>query len=253
MIKVFIVDDEAPARDELQYLLEKIEGIEVCGWAKNGRDALVKITEQRPQVVFLDIQMPDMTGIAVARELVNRLGIEHLPLLIFATAFDSHAIEAFEVCAIDYVLKPFSRERLALTLERVKRSLDKGEGEQHKIDKILSLLENKPRQENKLAVEENERIVLIDPKDIIYCSVSGRTARVKIMDREYTCGFTLSELEQKLNLLRTHKSYLVNKQQIREVVPWFNGTYNLIMGDLTRSEVPVSRTFVKQLRNELNF
>jgi two-component system, LytTR family, response regulator LytT len=252
MIKVFIVDDEAPARDELQYLLEKIDGIEVCGWARNGRDALAKITELRPQVVFLDIQMPDMTGIAVARELVNRLGLEHLPLLIFATAFDSHAIEAFEVSAIDYVLKPFSLERLTLTLERVKRNLDKGEVEQHKIDKILSLLENKPRHENKLAVEENERIVLIDPAEIVYCSVSGRAARIKTMDREYTCSFTLSELEQKLNLLRTHKSYLVNKQQIREVVPWFNGTYNLIMGDLTRSEVPVSRTFTKQLRSELN-
>ncbi len=180
------------------------------------------------------------------------MGREHLPLLIFATAFDNHAVQAFEVCAIDYLLKPFSPERLQASMERVKRALDREDLEKEKIDKILHLLENKPGQANKLAVETNERIVLIDPAEIIYCSVSGRNVQIKTLNGDYTCGYSLGELEQRLNLLRTHKSFLVNKQQIREVVPWFNGTYNLIMGDRERSQVPVSRTFTKNLRSELN-
>ena len=246
MISVFIVDDEEPARDELKFLLEEMSGIRVAGMARNGREALQGIQELRPQVVFLDIQMPDMSGLAVARELLGLIGLNDFPLVVFATAFDRHALEAFEVNAVDYVLKPFSQERLQQTMERIKFSLERDSGT--KIDRILALLE-KPTA--RLAVEENGRIILLEPEEIISANISGRHVLVKTRDGEYSTGYSLAELQKRLNLLQTHKSYLVNPAMVREVIPWFNGTCNLVMKDREKSLVPVSRTFVKTVRNAL--
>ncbi|MDA8227771.1 MAG: LytTR family DNA-binding domain-containing protein [Desulfitobacterium hafniense] len=248
-MRVIIVDDEAPARDELQFLLREVPGVEVVDVARNGQEALRKITELKPEVVFLDIQMPDMSGLMVARELSLRLEPEKMPVIVFATAFDQHALEAFEVNAIDYILKPFSEERLLAAIERVKRLVSDPDSQQ--LSRILALLE-KPKK-TKLPVEENERIILLDPDQIVYCSISDRNVIIKTKDSEYTTGSNLGELEHKLGFLRTHKSYLVNPDMVREVIPWFNGTYNLVMQDSKASNVPVSRTFIKEVRKKLNF
>ncbi len=249
MIRVLIVDDEAPARDELAYLLRQISEIELVGEAKNGREAIKKISELKPQVVFLDIQMPDMSGLTVCRELSLLHEPDNLPIIVFATAFDQHALEAFEVNAVDYILKPFSEDRLQCTLNKVKKLISSSES-QH-LNRILSLLE-KPKL-SKLPIEENERIILLDPNEIVFCTISERQVVITTKDREYTTGFNLNELGSKLSFLRTHKSYLVNPDMIREIIPWFNGTYNLVMKDNKSSTVPVSRTYIKEVRSVLNF
>ncbi|KLU62466.1 transcriptional regulatory protein YpdB [Peptococcaceae bacterium CEB3] len=253
MIRVFIVDDEAPARDELKYLLEQMGDVSVVGMARNGREALELIPSAKPQVVFLDIQMPDLSGLAVARELLALMKEKDFPLLVFATAFDRHALEAFEVHALDYILKPFSAERLNNAVDHLRRTLagrSPAQGpEAEKLDRILSLLE-KPTQP-KLAVEENERIILLEVDEIIYAWVEDRHVFIKTKDASYQTGYNLSELEERLGLLQTHKSYVVNRDKVREVIPWFNGTYNLVMADQAKSQVPVSRTYVKSVRQAL--
>ncbi|CAA7601423.1 Two component system, signal transduction response regulator [Acididesulfobacillus acetoxydans] len=253
MIRVFVVDDEAPARDELKYLLEQMPDVSVVGMARNGREALELIPLAKPQVVFLDIQMPDLSGLAVARELLALMDEGDFPLLVFATAFDRHALEAFEVHALDYILKPFSAERLKNAMDHLRRTLagrSPAQGpEAEKLDRILSLLEKPPRP--KLAVEENERIILLNVDEIVYAWVEDRHVFVKTKDASYQTGYSLSELEERLGLLQTHKSYVVNRDQVREVIPWFNGTYNLVMADREKSQVPVSRTYVKSVRQAL--
>ena len=249
MFQVLIVDDEAPARDELQFLLEQIPEIKVVGVARNGREALQKIIELKPQVVFLDIQMPDMTGLAVCKELSRQLKPQEMPVVVFATAYDQHALEAFEVNAVDYVLKPFGEERLQATMERVKRMLRNPESQN--LNRILSLLE-KPKK-TKLPIEENERILLLDADEIVFCSINGRHVTITTKDRQYSTGFNLCDLGKKLGFLRTHKSYLVNPEMVKEIIPWFNGTYNLLMQDNKASTIPVSRTYIKEVREKLNF
>jgi len=120
-----------------------------------------------------------------------------------------------------------------------------------KLDKILNLLET-PQHKAKLPVEENGRITLLDPDEIVLASISGRNVVVKTRNHSYETGYTLAELEDRLGLLRTHKSYLVNREMVREIIPWFNATYNLVMNDQDKSEVPVSRTFLKPVRQALN-
>lgn len=249
MIRVLIVDDEAPARDELKFLLERIPEIRIVDMATTGKEALLKIMEQKPDVVFLDIQMPDMTGLVVCRELTQRLKPEEIPFIIFATAYDQHALEAFEVNAVDYILKPFDEERLQVTMEKVKRLVHAADPEP--LRRILSLLE-KPKK-TKLPVEENERIILLNPQEIVYCSISDRHVIIKTQGHEYKTGYNLGELEQRLGFLRTHKSYLVNPEMVREIIPWFNGTYNLVLQDNEGTNIPVSRTYLKEVRHVLNF
>lgn len=254
MMRTFIVDDEAPSRDELKYLLEQMADVSVVGMARNGREALELIPMIRPQVVFLDIEMPDLSGLVVARELLASVPRDSFPLLVFATAFDQHALEAFEVNALDYILKPFSAERLQNTLQRLhgflNRPGDIGAPGEDKLDRILSLLE-KPLTQPKLPVEENERLILLEAGEIIYVRIEDRHVLVKTRSASYKTGYSLSELETRLGLLQTHKSYLVNREMVREIVPWFNGTYNLVMADPEKSQVPVSRTYVKSVRAAL--
>lgn len=249
MIHVLVVDDEAPARDELTFLLGRVPDVIVEDTAGNGQEALQKIFKLKPQVVFLDIQMPDMTGLAVCRELLNKLKAADLPIIIFATAYDQHALEAFEVNAVDYILKPFDEDRLQLTMEKVKRLLSQPASDS--LNRILALLE-RPQVE-KIPVELNERILLLNPEEIIYCYIAERHVMIKTLEQEYKTGYNLYDLEDKLHFLRTHKSYLVNPDRVREVIPWFNGTYNLVMSDEKATTVPVSRTYLKEVRQKLHF
>ncbi|MEL1136661.1 LytTR family transcriptional regulator DNA-binding domain-containing protein [Desulfitobacterium sp. THU1] len=247
MIHVLIVDDEAPARDELAYLLNGVPEVHIDEMAKNGREALEKIQKLKPEVVFLDIQMPDISGLAVCRELIALLKPDELPFIIFATAYDQHALEAFQVNAIDYVLKPFDEERIHAAIDKVKRLSHPPNPEAY--NRILSLLERIPK--SKLPIEENERIVLLDPDEIIYCTINGRQVLIQTQKNTYTTNYNLAELEHRLGFLRTHKSYLVNTEKIREIIPWFNGTYNLVMLDDAASTVPVSRTYIKDFRSKI--
>lgn len=243
-IRAFIIDDEAPARRELRYLLERIEGVEVVGEAANGTAALTGIRETRPQLVFLDIQMPGISGLELARFLGE---LPQRPLVVFATAFEEYAVQAFEVEAVDYLRKPF-------TLERVAKAVAKAA-------KILSAAPLAPEAKEpgevcrKIPLYRGETIVPTAPDRIIFARCEEGEVVVHAVDGRYRTRFTLNELEQRLaaaGFVRTHRSFLVNTNHVREVIPWFHGSYKLVMDDRERTEIPVSRYNVKDLKRHFD-
>lgn len=253
-IRILVADDEPLARDELIYLLKKIKDVEIVGEAGNGEEALQKIKESSPDAVFLDIQMPRMDGLTVAGELIKE---KNPPMIIFATAFDRHAIKAFEVNAVDYVLKPFEEERVNMTISRIRNGLNRIDPES--ITRMLTevLREGafppKPRI-SKIAVQEEDRLFFLDPDDIVYITREGRDVFVQTREHRFASKYSLHVLEEKLKeypFYRTHRAYLVNLNHVEQMVPWFNGSYTLIMKDNNRSKVPVSRLFVKPLKEVL--
>lgn len=258
-MRVIVVDDERPAREELVYLLGQQENIEIVGEAATGEEAFAKVQALRPDVTFLDIQLPDASGVDVARKILNEK-IE--TAVVFATAYDQYALKAFDVNAIDYLLKPFKAERLKATIQRLERRLrdEKSLGIANlsspnaeflkKFDQLYSIL--KPTMEyGKLKVEDNGRIYLIPSNEIIYATIEERSVRVVTEKRSYLAHYTLNELENLLgdSFLRVHKSFLANLSKIDSITPWFNNTYNILMQGGT--EVPVSRTYVKAFRERL--
>lgn len=243
---VFIIDDEAPARRELRFLLEQFEEVEIVGEAANGTAAFRGIRETHPDLVFLDIQMPGMNGIELAQFLCE---LPQRPLLVFATAFSEFALQAFEVEAIDYLCKPFTQERLAKSLAKASRLLTAA----------TSLhppsLSEKNDTCRKVPLYRGESIIPTAPERIIYARCEEGETVVHTLDGRFRSRCTLNELEQKLQatgFARPHRSFLVNINHVREVVPWFNGGYKLFMDDRENTEIPVSRYNVKALKNILD-
>ena len=240
-MRIFIIDDEAPARRELRYLLEMLPGVEVVGEAANGTAALAGIRAAGPEVVFLDIQMPGVNGLELAqflRELPKR------PLVVFATAFDGYAAEAFEVEAIDYLRKPFTPERVARSVAKATKAL--GTVASHP-----SAIRVGGEPCRKIPLYRGETIVPTAPERIVFARAEEGEVHVHAVDGRYRTRFTLNDLEQKLagaGFARTHRSFLVNIDHVREVIPWFNGSYKLVMNDRERTEIPVSRYNVKDIK-----
>ncbi len=316
VLTALIVDDEPLARQELQFLLESAGGVSVLGLGSNGVEAVDLIRTHRPDVVFLDVRMPGLDGFAVLRKLMTADRTFRLPQVVFATAFDQYAVKAFEVNAVDYLLKPFDSKRLRQTLEKVRsrvrpetalsvhgdireaalqhpappmpvrqahvrtpgldgaaESIAGGsrsrlwEAAQAKLDALLRMVEEQaaglspgqgvsPARTGRVVVRTGSRLLLVDQADVCFAYVNeGRIAVV-------TKGFegdsnvrTLEELAEQLNpsqFWRAHRSYLVHLQHIREVVPWFKSTYQLRMDDQKATEVPVSRSQTKRLRELFN-
>ncbi|GAA4716817.1 LytR/AlgR family response regulator transcription factor [Brevibacillus fulvus] len=258
MLKVFIVDDEAPARSELRYLLEQFPEVEVVGEADSGSEALEKIPPSGADAVFLDIQLHDRDGVDVGRELYEFL--EKPPMIVFASAYEIHAVRAFETDAIDYIVKPFNEVRLRKTMKRVSKWLSLQEKDQPVVfDRNLShLLQHLAveRQPQRIPAEKNGRILLIDPNEIVFATLEGRHAVIYTQQEHYLTSFTLQELEQRLlsgSFCRTHRAYLANLSKAVELVPWFNGTVHLVMQDCRKSQIPVSRSSVKEVKKRLGF
>lgn len=251
-LKALVVDDEAPARSELKYLLERTGEVEVVGEAGSGTEALKLVSGLQPEVVFLDIKMPGQDGFAVAEALSAAL--EEPPLFVFATAFDSYALQAFQVQAVDYILKPFQEERVAQTVERL-LSL-RAAHRQGDLAQSLKILLQKVREEEepaRLPVDINDRIVLLPVKDICAAYCRDKDVFVKTKGEEYQVRSTLTELEERLGcrFFRAHKGYLVNIDHIAEIVPWFHGSYLLLLDDCQHMEIPVSRRRAPVLRERL--
>jgi len=255
-ISTLIVDDEKPARDELAFLLKSFPEVRLVGQGKNGVEALSLIKEHAPDLVFLDVQMPGLDGFGVLKRLVDRKA--KLPHIVFATAFDNYAVQAFEVNAVDYVLKPFDRARLSKAIARAKKLLeaDNSPAIQLQLETLVNQMgAAKTTQPVKLLVKTQQRLLLVDADDIIFASIDDGLISVVAKDVEGSSNYrTLDELAASLDserFWRPHRSYLVNINRIKEVVPWFKSSYMLKMADKRNSEIPVSRGQTKRLRSLL--
>jgi two-component system response regulator LytT len=281
-IKALVVDDEQLARDELCYLLEQAGGVTVVAQAANGRDALALIAEHGPDLVFLDVQMPGLNGFEVARQVLERqdrgepddpdrddgpAGTE----IVFVTAFDQYAIDAFQVDAVDYLLKPVDPERLDQAVQRARRRIGARAGARGgdeaaerplanaELERLVKRLAEgagglRGRRE-RLAVKVGERVFLVDAGDVIFATLADEVVTVAATGFTGTSNYrTLDELQAQLDpetFWRVHRAYLVNINKIKEIVPWFSRNYILKMSDGKSTEIPVSRSQTKRLREYL--
>ena len=294
-LTALIVDDEPLARQELLYLLGADADVTVLAQGSNGIEAVDLIRTLKPDVIFLDVRMPGLDGFAVLKKLLALDKKFKMPHVVFATAFDQYAVKAFEVNAVDYLLKPFDAKRVAKTIEKVRARVEterieaengaaadgtavaagdgslgiKGmvAGAQAKLDALLKMVEGPGRQRHsfsggaamrsgKVVVRAQSRLLLADQKDVCFAAIEeGRISVVtKTVEGDSNCR-TLEELMEQLDpdqFWRAHRSFVVNIQHIREVVPWFKSSYQLRMDDRKQTEIPVSRSQTKRLRELFN-
>ena len=269
-LTALVIDDEQLAREELKFLLGSAANVEILAEGSNGIEAVELIEEHQPDVVFLDVQMPGLDGFAVLKHLIEHRGVQKLPQVVFATAYDQYAVRAFDVNAVDYVLKPFDRSRILQAVERTRaRLMDSGEnggagsnsGAGKGIDTLLEMLHRQqatPRNTtpNKLIVQVQSRLLLVDQAEICYAAIEEGTIRVvtPTVEGHSKCR-TLEDLLELLdpNLFwRAHRGFVVSINHIREVVPWFKSSYQLRMDDKKQTEIPVSRAQTRRLRELFN-
>jgi two-component system LytT family response regulator/two-component system response regulator LytT len=252
-LKTVVVDDEQLARDELRYLLEQLGGVEIVAQAGNGVEALRVIEEYQPDLVMLDVQMPGLTGFEVARR-VFEAGLESQ--LVFVTAYDQYAIDAFEVNAVDYLLKPVEPERLATAVERVRKRLAAEKPRKDAdLEPLLQMLADRQGRREQLAIKVEDRFLLVQTDEVVHASVEDDQIRVVTNNLSGTSNYrTLDELQARLDpgvFWRVHRSHLVNINKIKEIVPWFSRNYILKMKDGKGTEIPVSRSQTRRLREYL--
>jgi two-component system response regulator LytT len=239
-----IVDDEQLACDELSFLLKDFPDFEVVGSGRNGLDAVRLIEKLEPDLAFLDVQMPGLDGLGVIRK-VKESGLP-APHFILATAYDQYAIEAFRLNALDYVLKPVDKERLAETIARARRVLQ---------EKQKAETPQLPPQRIKLMVKSGNRNFIVDAEDVVYATINDGLITIVTTALEGESNYrTIEDLQSTLDpevFWRVHRSFLVNINRIREVIPWFKSSYQLRMDDKKQTEIPVSRVQTKRLRSLL--
>lgn len=248
-MKAIIVEDEFPAREELKYFINNFSKIEVLNEFDNGVEVLKFIQENTVDVIFLDINIPMLDGMLLARTINN---FKTKPKVVFITAYKEHAVDAFELEAFDYILKPYSDDRMISMLNKLERS-------------VISIanIENKLNEEKKLihksnvstiSLWKNDKLRVININDIYYCEARERETIVYTKDSEYIVKVAIKEFEKNLNdslFFKTHRSYIVNTSKINEIIPWFNNTYKLKLNDIN-SEIPVSRSKIKDFRKIMN-
>jgi DNA-binding LytR/AlgR family response regulator len=253
-LSALIVDDEQLARDELAFLLKGVGDVNIVAQGKNGLEAVNLIREHNPDLVFLDVQMPGLDGFGVIKKLLDKK--VPLPKIVFATAFDQYAVKAFEVNAVDYLLKPFDKKRVAQSVQKARSKMGMESGAPaERLETLVRMLEAQKPQPAKLLVRAAGRLFLVDQKDVCYASIEDGVISVVTsgpsgIEGTSNCR-TLEELLDSLdqNLFwRAHRSYLVNINRIKEVVPWFKSSYQLRMDDKKQTEIPVSRAQTKRLR-----
>src|SRR5919202_5517193 len=250
-IRTLIVDDEPPARTRLRTLLAAEDDIEIVGECSDGPEALEVIARRAPQLVFLDVQMPEMDGF----ELLRALDPSQLPVIIFVTAYDGYALRAFEVHALDYLLKPFDRERLRVALARARAQLthDGLTALDSRLLALLGELKAERRSVERFAVKSGPRVLLVRVADIDWIEAAGNYVRLHVRAESHLLRESMKNIEAKLPpnmFLRIHRSAIVNIDRIRELQPWFHGEYVVILRDGTR--LIASRAFCGRLHELLS-
>jgi len=258
-LRVLVVDDEKLAREELCFLLGQAGQVEIAGQASNGVDALALAAELSPDLVFLDVQMPGLTGFEVARRLVET---EAMPQLVFVTAFDQYALDAFAVNAVDYLLKPVDADRLEQTLDRARRRLASEEATRQPpalspedLERVIGAIQTRQGRRDQLAIRAGEKFVLVQADEVVHVSLVDETIVVVTNTVSGTSNYrTLDELQARLDpavFWRVHRAHLVNITKIKEIVPWFSRNFLLKMKDAKATEIPVSRSQTRRLREYL--
>ncbi len=247
-IRVMVAEDERLVREELIYMLQQEKDFLLCPSAESGEQLLELYEKFEPDVIFLDIHMPLMSGVDVAKKLTKDK--ENPPLFVFITAYDDYALEAFEVEAVDYLLKPYDESRLKEASDRIRRRLSSSSKPVSPNEKNKRNSTNSIPASSKLLIDDGEKVVVLSPESIYYATRVERFVEIHTAN-EYVQGkMTLQELEEKLKgfpFFRTHRSYLVNLDFIQEITPWFNGAYNLILKGEKKTRIPVSRSAQKKL------
>lgn len=252
-ISTLVVDDEQLAREELAYLLKDFPDIELLPSATNGLEALKAIEELEPDLVFLDVQMPGLDGLGLIRKLRERGG--PLPHFVLVTAFDQYAIEAFRLEAMDYLLKPVEKERLSESVGRARRVFEERQQTPERPVEGAAAVPKPPVQRTKLLVKTNNRNLIVDAQDMIYATIEDGLITIVTPHFEGQSNYrTIEELQSNLDpdlFWRVHRSFLVNINKIREVIPWFKSSFQLKMDDKKQTEIPVSRIQTRRLRGLL--
>ena len=257
-LRVLVVDDEQLAREELCYLLEQLGDVDVVGQAGNGIEALTAVDRQEPDLIFLDIQMPGLGGFEVARRLLEHG--EEAPAIIFVTAYDQHAIAAFDVNAVDYLLKPVDSARLEQGLQRARRRLaaerpGSAAPLNDQLEQIVKMMAGRQVRRDQVALKVGEKFMLVQADEIIFASLADESINIVTGQVAGTSNYrTLDDLQARLDpeiFWRVHRSHLVNINKIKEIVPWFSRNYILRMKDAKGTEIPVSRSQTKRLREYL--
>jgi two-component system LytT family response regulator len=247
-MRILIVDDEQPARERLNRLLADIEGVELIGEAEDGPQAVELIEREQPDLVLLDIQMPGLDGFGVIEAL------EEPPPVVFVTAYDEYAIRAFEVNALDYLLKPISHERLEKAIRRAHEEQTEGQNLTSRLAPLLESLSSQGHYLTRLAVHDKNRIRVLDAGAVDWIGVEDEQTFVHLGSEAYPIRRTLADLEMRLDpacFFRAHRSAIVNLDRVKEIVPWFKGSQKLRL--TTGAEVELSRAQARALRKILGW
>ncbi|MFQ6310823.1 LytR/AlgR family response regulator transcription factor [Lysobacter capsici] len=227
-LTALVVDDEPIARRAIVRLLDADTEIEVLGECGDGASAVEAIRNQSPDLVFLDIQMPAMTGLDV----IAAIGAQRMPATIFITAYEQYAVRAFEANAVDYLVKPFSRERFATTLQRAKSRLSAAGDAQARILQALESLRQRDEYLERIAVRVDEHVIFVAVDDIVWIKANRNTVQIHLADRIHELRETMAALAARLDprrFARVHRSAIVNVQRVRTIHPWFNGHHVVTM------------------------
>lgn len=249
-LRAVLVDDEFPARGELRCLLEEIGKIDVLGEYEDGDEALEFLGREQVDIVFLDIQMSVKDGLTVAEEIIE---LSFPPKIVFTTGYSEYAVKAFELNAVDYLIKPYSRRRLENTVIRI---FDLKKAEQMGDKKALEILgRNRDWCQGRLPVWDKDRLVVLEDNRIFFAKALDKRKTVICTDKgNYLTGLTLKEIENRLSypkFLRTHKSFIINMEKVREVIPWFNNTYVLLLEGCPEKNLPVSRHYIREFKQQM--
>jgi two-component system LytT family response regulator len=249
-LKVIIVDDETLAREKIREMLRRDSEVEIVAECSSGNKAIAAIQKHLPDLVFLDIQMPETDGFGVLKAVPT----QKMPNIVFVTAYDQYALRAFEVYALDYLLKPFDRERFEKALKRAKEHIrkDRSSSLSHGILSLLEELKGGPRHLERLVIKHAGRVQLLKTQDIDWIEAEGNYVRIHTGKEEHLLRETIGSLESQLHprkFMRIHRSTIVNIDRIRELQPWFHGEYRIILRD--GAELMLSRSYREKLNEVL--